>query len=83
MDETLRDSAPGRQQRGGGVTVKLCAWCKTITIRNVDQIKGCLTVEVKSKTFLLDGWEAEHQGIIQDGICEACRAAKFPETVKR
>ena len=60
--------------------MRFCTWCKTVTIfpGQPDDYLNVL-IGYNRRMAILNG----HSLIIQDGICEKCRAEKFPETVKR
>jgi hypothetical protein len=95
VDETLHDRAPGwheaahdagnypasaEVQPRSGARVVFCTWCKTVTIfPGKDDDYLYVAVAYGARIARLNGQPIT----IQDGICEGCRAEKFPETVKR
>lgn len=59
------------------VRVRWCAWCKAVTVfpgRKNDSVSLFLLDRVRVATVNGDSIP------VQDGICEPCRAEKFPET---
>ena len=66
--------------RATGPRIVFCAWCRTVTVfpgRATDVIAMLITATERL------GMMATGRIEIQDGICEPCRVAKFPDTVKR
>jgi hypothetical protein len=60
--------------------VRYCTYCKEVCVRGAHRPLDAILVYIYG-----DDRRAFWNGrdlIIQDGICERCRAEKFPETVK-
>lgn len=61
--------------------VRFCTWCKEICVRGQQRPTDAVIVYMYGedrKAF----WNG-HELMVADGICEKCRAEKFPETVQK
>lgn len=69
------------EQEQRGPVVRFCTWCKEICVRGQQRPTDGLIVYIygEDRRALWNGRDL----IIQDGICEKCRAEKFPETLHR
>jgi hypothetical protein len=63
-----------------GPVVRKCSWCKEIAVRGAWRDSDTIIVYIfgQEQKVIFNGKYL----IVQDGICEKCRAEKFPETVK-
>jgi len=62
--------------------VRLCKWCNSVTInpngqRETDAL--CVVIVGQTKSVHAHGMHGDL--LVQDGICEKCRAEQFPETL--
>jgi hypothetical protein len=72
--------ARGLAPMSSSLRVRFCTYCKVTTIfpgRADDHISVFIGGDTRVAAVNAEAV------IIQDGICEPCRAEKFPETVKR
>lgn len=61
--------------------VRACSWCKAVTVFAAEQRAEDVIVLYVQGTDARAMWRGKPI-LVQDGICEGCRAEKFPETVK-
>jgi hypothetical protein len=57
-----------------------CAWCKTVQL-NLENVSGCVVIfpDEENRHAYVNGIPTS----IADGICERCRATRFPEFPKK
>jgi hypothetical protein len=92
MDQTLHDRAPGRHAAGDESgndspvaevdIATICAWCPGIHILKLQRRESdVIIVFQQGKRIAIS-----RNGIplrVSSGMCERCRAEKFPETLPR